>query len=341
MRGLAGIRSSPVNWMRSSDCDRGTSHGRCLASSSGSSKAPRALDAACVARLLGTIRQRAGTRRTAARSPRDVSGAAWSAVGGRRLQSTINAPAAGNVQRKPPSTAEQRITVINQWVPAATQGDAIGDSARRRARSAQRDAGMTPQHYAALPDRRRAASTTCCRYADPGARARRPDDLPLRDPLADDERPVRIRSIPAACCSMQRGSRLPSVLRAIPRSSASPRSGGRRARRLLVGHRRSRPRRLGLQAGDELKGARIRSAPPCFPIAVDTARVHATGPPSISSSTCSTMEAGRRFLFVGRIAPNKEDRGPHPARRRSISVTSTPTTVSSSSAASDVALPRY
>ena len=77
--------------------------------------------------------------------------------------------------------------IINQWVPAAHKGDAIGDSARR-VRDLLRGMGHESELYAlTIDDDLRA---TCGRSAI-RRRGGRPDDLPLRAAVADD-RGVRV-----------------------------------------------------------------------------------------------------------------------------------------------------
>src|SRR5262249_29834874 len=61
---------------------------------------------ACRLRLLAAVRRRSGARRAPSLPPGGVPGAAH-------------------------GRATRRAMIVNQWVPAAHRGDAIGDSARR------------------------------------------------------------------------------------------------------------------------------------------------------------------------------------------------------------------
>ena len=71
---------------------------------------------------------------------------------GRRLEPTHDSPdRASQPAAKPPARARAAIMIINQWVPAAHSGDAIGDSARR-VRGMLRAAGHTSDLYALTMD---------------------------------------------------------------------------------------------------------------------------------------------------------------------------------------------
>ena len=88
--------------------------------------------------------------------------------------------------------------IVNQWVPAAHKGDAIGDSARR-VRDLLRTMGHESEIYALTIDddlRQRVRP-----FTDAAARTRRRHDLPLRAALADD-RGVRVAAVAGACCSI-------------------------------------------------------------------------------------------------------------------------------------------
>ena len=88
--------------------------------------------------------------------------------------------------------------IVNQWVPAAHKGDAIGDSARRMRAHAARHWATTSELYAlTIDDELRGR---CAALRRSGGAARRPDDFPFRPAVADD-RGVRARCRAAACCS--------------------------------------------------------------------------------------------------------------------------------------------
>ena len=187
--------------------------------------------------------------------------------------------------------------IVNQWVPAAHRGDAIGDSARR-VRDLLRALGHESELYALTIDddldRRRAA------VQRPGGAARRPHDLPLRAAVADD-RGVRLAVGRARPAVPQRDAG--RVLRAL-RSRALPPGRARTARssRTLVGH-------VDLALGDSEFNRReletLGFAPTgVFPIAVDTSRV--TDPVARPALERLLDDELVNFLFVGRIAPNKK-----------------------------------
>ena len=171
--------------------------------------------------------------------------------------------------------------IVNQWVPAAHRGDAIGDSARR-VRDLLRGMGHESELYA----------------------------LTIDDDLRDDVRPF---ADPAA----RRGDltifhyALPSPMTAAfaslaarPRAAVSQRHAGarssRRTTRRSSGSRRSAAQelatlvgRVDLALGDsdynrqELEA--LGFAPTgVFPIAVDTVARHAAGPTARRSSRSST-----------------------------------------------------
>ena len=73
--------------------------------------------------------------------------------------------------------------IINQWVPAAHRGDAIGDSARR-VRQMLRRAGHRVRHLRAHDRRRRSRRRPALLRSGRGAGRR--DDLSLRAAVADD-----------------------------------------------------------------------------------------------------------------------------------------------------------
>ena len=139
---------------------------------------------------------------------------------------------------------------VNQWVPAAHKGDAIGDSARR-VRGLLRGMGHQSDLFALTIDEDLVDDVRP--FAEPGCPARRPDDLPLRAALADD-RSVRDAAARARAAVPQRHAG--SLLRALSRRhlpagrARSPGAGDagrphrRGARRLRVQSRRARVARL-------------------------------------------------------------------------------------------------
>jgi glycosyltransferase involved in cell wall biosynthesis len=186
--------------------------------------------------------------------------------------------------------------IINQWVPAAHRGDAIGDSARR-VRDLLRAMGHTSELYALTIDE--ALEGDVHPFADPAAKG---GDLTifhyaLPSPMT------------AAFATLDRGRILqyhnvtPAAFFA-PYDSALFRlaSLGRTELATLVG-------RVDLALGDseynrrELDALGFRPTG-VFPIAVDTTRVtQAARRPALDALLDDGLV---NFLFVGRIAPNKK-----------------------------------
>ena len=215
--------------------------------------------------------------------------------------------------------------IINQWVPAAHKGDAIGDSARR-VRDLLRAMGHESELYALTidDDLRHEVRAVQRRRGE----TRRHHDLPLRAAVADD-RGVRLAAVGTRPAVPQRDAGV--VLRAV-RSGAVP-SRGARARRAGDARRprRSRARRLGVQPARSSRRS-ASTAPAC-------------------SRLRSTPRASRSRLRAAGARPHPGRRaGELPVRRaglrrtrrsrttsswpRSTSGTSTPITASSSSAGS-------
>ena len=88
--------------------------------------------------------------------------------------------------------------IVNQWVPAAHRGDAIGDSARR-VRDLLRQLGHSSDLYALSIDDELTGDVRP--FERPGRAPGRPDDLSLRPPVADD-RGVRVARPAGASCSI-------------------------------------------------------------------------------------------------------------------------------------------
>jgi glycosyltransferase involved in cell wall biosynthesis len=186
--------------------------------------------------------------------------------------------------------------LINQWVPAAHQGDAIGDSARR-VRSLLREMGHESELYALTiddglkqevrPFRDRAAARgdlTIFHYALPS---------PMTAAFAalDSGRILQYHNVTPA---RYFAAYDPALFRLA--------SLGRQELATLAGHvdlalGDSEFNRLELEAlGFERTGV--------FPIAVDTARI--TQPASRPALDDMLDDGLVNFLFVGRIAPNKK-----------------------------------
>ena len=226
--------------------------------------------------------------------------------------------AGGSVSR--PSIDEPMI--VNQWVPAAHKGDAIGDSARK-VRDMLRAAGHESDLFAMTIDEDLRGDVRP--FSDPAARDRGRHDLPFRAALADD-RGVRVaarRRRPAVPQHHPGG-----VLRALRRRHVPAR--GARPQRAADARRPRRPRarRLGVQPpgarGDGLRADR-RDA---------DRRQHRADHQGASPSGAREDPVGRPDQHSVRRPdrPEQADRGPYPARPRSTSATSTATTGSSSSA---------
>ena len=187
--------------------------------------------------------------------------------------------------------------IVNQWVPAAHKGDAIGDSARRM-RGLLRGMGHTSEILRA-DDRRRAEGRRAAVRRSGGA-TRRPDDLPLRAAVADD-RGVRAAAGGRASCSTTTSRRRRYF--AAVRSGALP-PGVDRAPGTGDARRPSRSgaRRLRIQPAGT-RSARIRA----------DRRAAAGGRPVASHQAVPRPALDKildddfvNFLFVGRIAPNKK-----------------------------------
>ena len=100
--------------------------------------------------------------------------------------------------------------IVNQWVPAAHKGDAIGDSARAACAALLREMGHQSDLYAMTIDDDLRGDVIA--WTDPRRDARRPDDLSFRAGVADD------RGVRAAA--------------ARPRAAVSQRDAGAFLRRL-------------------------------------------------------------------------------------------------------------
>jgi glycosyltransferase involved in cell wall biosynthesis len=186
--------------------------------------------------------------------------------------------------------------VVNQWVPAAHTGDAIGDSARR-VRDLLRSMGHQSELFALTMDD--ALKDEVLPFADPAARR---GDLTifhyaLPSPMT------------AAFASLDRG-RVLQYHNVTPAEYFAPydpalfrlASLGRQELATLVGH-------VDLALGDSEDNRReledLGFTPTgVFPIAVNTARITQ---PARRPALEKILDDGLvNFLFVGRIAPNKK-----------------------------------
>jgi glycosyltransferase involved in cell wall biosynthesis len=186
--------------------------------------------------------------------------------------------------------------IINQWVPAAHGGDAIGDSARR-VRDLLRAMGHEAEVYALTIDD--ALRGEVRPFSDPAAR--RGDLTILHYALPSP--------MTASFASLGHG-RVLQYHNVTPAAFFAPydpalfrlASLGRQELATLVGH-------VDLALGDsEYNRQELRSlgfeAAGVFPIAVDTARITQ---PAERPALEEILDDGMvNFLFVGRIAPNKK-----------------------------------
>jgi L-malate glycosyltransferase len=185
--------------------------------------------------------------------------------------------------------------VINQWVPAAHRGDAIGDSARR-VRDLARALGHESEIFALTIDDDLAGEVRP--FSDPAARR---GDLTIFHYALTSSMTAAFRSLP--------GGRILQYHNVTPAAFFAPYDPalfrlatlGRQELGTLVGH-------VELALGDSEYNRReleaLGFAPTgVFPIAVDTSRVS-------RPARCPSLERLMddelvNFLFVGRIAPNK------------------------------------
>ena len=186
--------------------------------------------------------------------------------------------------------------IINQWVPAAHRGDAVGDSARR-VRDLLRALGHQSELYALTIDD--ALEGDVRPFADPAARR---GDLTIFH--------FALPSPMTAAFASLSGGRILQYHNVTPAAFFAPYDPalfrlaalGREELRTLVGH-------VELALGDSDFNRRELEAlgfepTGVFPIAVDTSRV--TNPVSRPSLERLLDDELVNFLFVGRIAPNKK-----------------------------------
>ena len=186
--------------------------------------------------------------------------------------------------------------VINQWVPAAHRGDAIGDSARR-VRDLLRGMGHDSDLYALTIDD--ALQGDVRPFADPSART---GDLTIFHYALPSPMTAAFASLSAGKVLQYHNVTPASYFSAYDPALFRLASLGREELRTLVGHvdvalADSNYNRQELEAmGFGRTGV--------FPIAVDTARVTR---PVHRPALESILDDGLvNFLFVGRVAPNKK-----------------------------------
>lgn len=186
--------------------------------------------------------------------------------------------------------------IVNQWVPAAHNGDAIGDSARR-VRDLLRAMGHGADVYALTIDDDLRGDVRP--FSDPSARR---GDLTIFH--------YALPSPMTAAFAALGSGRLLQYHNVTPAAYFAPYDPalfrlaalGRRELATLVGH-------VDLALGDSeynrLELAALGFEPTdVFPIAVDTSRVTAGAPrPSLDEILDDGLV---NFLFVGRVAPNKK-----------------------------------
>jgi L-malate glycosyltransferase len=186
--------------------------------------------------------------------------------------------------------------IVNQWVPAAHKGDAIGDSARR-VRNLLRGMGHDSDIYAMTVDD--VLKDDVRPFADAGAQR---GDLTIFH--------YALPSPMTAAFASLTGGRVLQYHNVTPAAYFAPydpalfrlASLGRQELATLVGH-------VDLALGDSEYNRKELDAlgfarTGVFPIAVDTARI--TRPVSRPSLETILDDGLVNFLFVGRIAPNKK-----------------------------------
>ena len=185
--------------------------------------------------------------------------------------------------------------IVNQWVPAAHRGDAIGDSARR-VRQMIRDAGHRSDIFALTIDEPLRGDVRP--FADPEARA---GDVTIFHFALPSPMTAAFASLP--------GARVLQYHNITPASFFAPYDPqlfrlaalGREELRSLVG-------KVDLALGDseynrqELEACGFAPTG-VLPIAVDTARI--TGAPRSPALEKILSDGLINILFVGRIVPNK------------------------------------
>ena len=186
--------------------------------------------------------------------------------------------------------------VINQWVPAAHKGDAIGDSARR-VRDLLRGMGHDSDLYALTIDD--ALQGDVRPFADPSART---GDLTIFHYALPSPMTAAFASLSTGKVLQYHNVTPASYFSAYDPGLFRLASLGREELRTLVGH-------VDVALGDSNYNRQELEAmgfgrTGVFPIAVDTARVTR---PVHRPALESILDDGLvNFLFVGRVAPNKK-----------------------------------
>ena len=186
--------------------------------------------------------------------------------------------------------------VINQWVPAAHRGDAIGDSARR-VRTLIRRMGHQSDIYALTIDD--ALEGDVRPFADPAARR---GDVTIFHYALPSPMTAAFASLPAGRVLQYHNVTPASYFAPYDPALFRLASLGRQALAGLVG-------RVDLALGDsefnrkELDTLGFHRTG-VFPIAVDTTRI--TQPVARPALAAMLDDGLVNFLFVGRIAPNKK-----------------------------------
>jgi len=186
--------------------------------------------------------------------------------------------------------------IVNQWVPAAHRGDAIGDSARQ-VRTLLRELGHESDLFAATIDEELRGDVWP--IGDPAARR---GDVTVFHYALPSSLTVEFARLP--------GGRVLQYHNITPAHFFAPFSPlmfrlavlGRRELATLVGHV---DLALGDSAYNRLELEALGFAPTAvFPIAVDTDRL--TSAPRQPALEKTLRDGLDNFLFVGRIAPNKK-----------------------------------
>ena len=188
------------------------------------------------------------------------------------------------------------VVIINQWVPAAHEGDAIGNSARR-VRDLLRAAGHTADIYAMTIDD--ALREEIRPFADGSARG---GDITIFHFALPSAMTEVFATLPGARVLQYHNITPAHFFAEYDPSIFRLAELGRRELASLVG-------RVDLALGDseynrqELEAAGF-SPTDVMPIAVDTARLrHAPARPALAAALNDGLT---NILFVGRIAPNKK-----------------------------------
>ena len=218
--------------------------------------------------------------------------------------------AAGRHPKTPGLVADlgHRAMIVNQWLPAAHRGDAVGDNARALARRCSARAGHDAEIFA-LDDRRGPDGRGRGRGPTRRAAGRRHDPA-LRGAVADD-RGARRRCPARACCSTTTSRRAQFF------APFDARPGAARRRSAAASWRRS-PDRVDLALGvSEYNRRELEAmgfaATGVLPLVVDTERL--TSAPPVPALEHAAPGRPRQHPLRRPDRAEQEDRGSHPARR--------------------------